>query len=357
MQRVTLHDIARRAGVSIATVSLALRGRGEVSRSRAQQIRTLAEEMGYRPNPMLAALASKRFSNAKSRVDTPLAILEFPPLPGGAPQRSNLYRKPLIDEAHSLGYAPSHHVINERTSATALHRQLYNRSTQGIVVTGSVDMEQFGAAFDWSAFSVVQCARYRAECPFHTIRSNIFQSVKLAFNRLQERGYQRIGFVLGRHEVLLEDDEDRHGAAVALETAHLARKDRVPPYLEAIENRPAFMAWFTKHRPEAVVGFTSLHYWYLKEAGVNIPDDVGFAVLHGASTDAIFSGLAQNNEEIARQSIHQLDLLIRNHERGLPEHPVHILIPSTWHNGQTLRPAAAQGVPEKATASTPASRA
>ena len=82
MRSVTLHDIALRAGVSVATVSLALRGRGEISRKRAEFIRALAVEMGYRPNPMLAALASKRFSNAITRQGTPLALFEFPQVPG-----------------------------------------------------------------------------------------------------------------------------------------------------------------------------------------------------------------------------------------------------------------------------------
>ena len=74
MIRITLHDIAKKAGVSVATVSLALRGRGDISLKRAEEIRALAQTMGYRPNPLLASLASKRFSGAKSLQGTPLAI-------------------------------------------------------------------------------------------------------------------------------------------------------------------------------------------------------------------------------------------------------------------------------------------
>lgn len=339
MQSVTLHDIAKRAGVSVATVSLALRGRGEVSRKRADEIRTLAREMGYRPNPMLAALASKRFSSAKTQQGTPLAIFEFPQIPGQAPQQVNLYRQALVEEARRLGYAPNHHPIAVDTPAAALHRQLYSRAVQGIVLNGSVDMEGFGAQFDWTPFSVVQCARYWAEYPFHTVRSNIFQSVKLVFTKLRERGYKRIGFAIGRHDVLLEDDEDRHGAAIALETAHLPKKDRLPPYLHAFDDRNAFIAWFRANKPDVVVGFNAVQYWFLRDEGVSIPGDVGFAVLHGGSESEQIAGLSQNTDEIARHSIQQLDLLIRNHERGTTPNPIHILLPSTWCDGKSLRPA------------------
>ncbi|HMO52241.1 MAG TPA: LacI family DNA-binding transcriptional regulator, partial [Kiritimatiellia bacterium] len=338
MQSVTLHDIAKRAGVSVATVSLALRGRGEVSHKRAEEIRALAKEMGYRPNPMLAALASKRFSNAKAQQGTPLAIFEFPQMPGQSAPKTNLYRKALMDEAKRLGYAPNYYPIEPDTSPAALYRQIYSRAVQGIVVNGSVDMEGFGAQFDWAPFSIVQCARYWAEYPFHTVRSNIFQSVKLVFTKLRERGYRRIGFAIGRHDVLLEDDEDRHGAAIALENAHLPKKDRLPAYVSAFDDRKAFLAWFDANEPDVVVGFNAVQYWFLRDKGIKIPDDVGFAVLHGGHESDTIAGLSQNTDEIARQSIQQLDLLIRNHERGIAENPIHILLPSTWYDGASLRP-------------------
>lgn len=336
MKAVTLHDIAKRAGVSIATVSLALRGRGEVSKKQAKTIQDLAKEMGYRPNPMLAALASKRFSTAKAQVGTPLAFLEFPSMPGQSPFKTSLYRKALIEEARRLGYEPTAYSVDAETSPASLYRQLYNRTTQGIIITGSMDMEQFGKHFDWDPFSIVQCARHVATYPFTTVRSNIFQSIKLIFTKLRERGYERIGFAISRHDMLLEDDEDRHGAAIALETAHLAKKNQLPAYLGAIADEAAFIAWYRKHKPDVVVGFNNMHYQYLLNSGIRVPEETGVAVLHNCGQKDI-AGLDQNIEEIARQSIHQLDLLIRNHERGINPNPIHIVLPSIWHDGPSIR--------------------
>src|SRR5687767_4022160 len=52
---VTLQDIARRGGVSKMTVSLALRGHPHAAADTRERLRSLANEMGYRPNPLIAA--------------------------------------------------------------------------------------------------------------------------------------------------------------------------------------------------------------------------------------------------------------------------------------------------------------
>lgn len=54
--RVTLADVARRAGVSIATVSYALNGRGGVGTTTRQHVLAVAEELGFRPNRLASAL-------------------------------------------------------------------------------------------------------------------------------------------------------------------------------------------------------------------------------------------------------------------------------------------------------------
>ena len=85
-------------------------------------------------------------------------------------------------------------VVVHAADGAKLYRTLYYRMVQGIVITGSVDARKFGESFDWDAFSVVQCARFHSPQPFHTVRPNIFQVVKLAFTELRKRGYRRIGF-------------------------------------------------------------------------------------------------------------------------------------------------------------------
>ena len=56
----TIHDVAKAAGVSIATVSYVLNGTGRVSDVTAQKVQAAISKIGYQPNRQAAALKTKR---------------------------------------------------------------------------------------------------------------------------------------------------------------------------------------------------------------------------------------------------------------------------------------------------------
>lgn len=60
MSRVTLRDVAARAGMSTAAISQALNDRGNLRPETRERIKTLAAELGYAPNKHAAALRSGR---------------------------------------------------------------------------------------------------------------------------------------------------------------------------------------------------------------------------------------------------------------------------------------------------------
>ena len=73
---VSMEDLARMAGVSKMTVSLALRNHPNVSAARRQQIHDLAEQHGYVVDPELSSLA--RAIRRRSEKEPPtIAVLEF----------------------------------------------------------------------------------------------------------------------------------------------------------------------------------------------------------------------------------------------------------------------------------------
>ena len=53
---VSIHDVARRARVSIATVSFALNGYGTISERTRERVRAIADEMNYRANALARGL-------------------------------------------------------------------------------------------------------------------------------------------------------------------------------------------------------------------------------------------------------------------------------------------------------------
>ena len=58
-QRVTIHDVAERANVSISTVHQALNGKKGVGEDTRRRIQEIAEELGYQPNLMASSLKRK----------------------------------------------------------------------------------------------------------------------------------------------------------------------------------------------------------------------------------------------------------------------------------------------------------
>lgn len=59
---VTLSDVAKKAGVSSATVSRVVRGQGKVGDKCRAKVQAVIKEMGYRPNSNARALASNKSS-------------------------------------------------------------------------------------------------------------------------------------------------------------------------------------------------------------------------------------------------------------------------------------------------------
>jgi len=60
MRRVTIHDVAEAAGVSLATVDRVLNGRPGVRKTTIEKVKQAAETLNYKPDVFAAGLAKKR---------------------------------------------------------------------------------------------------------------------------------------------------------------------------------------------------------------------------------------------------------------------------------------------------------
>jgi LacI family transcriptional regulator len=340
MPRVTLKMIAKEAGVSVSTVSMALRGQGKFDKDNVARIRAAADRLGYKPDPVLASLASRRFRSGEQSEGHHLALLEFPSFGGETAASVSQYRECLLAHGRELGYAPYVYSTDEMRRYQDFSRLLYHRGTAAVVVTGQPFPDLFEQQAHWDAFALAQCGRYRAILPLHTVRPNIFQAIQLSFRMARERGYCRIGFALGHHAEVLEDDMARYGAALAFIRQNLEPKDRIEPFFGYLNDMDGIVKWALKHRPDAVIGFSAGVWYALKDAGIRAPEDIGFICLHKPLAqdegDLRLSGLDQARESIARQALLLLDQNVRHGERGIPKHPRNILIPSTWVEGDTL---------------------
>ena len=69
---VTIRDVARRAGVSLSTVSQVLNGRsGYASATTRDRVLEVARELGYRPNALARGLVTSRTGTAQQSYVAP----------------------------------------------------------------------------------------------------------------------------------------------------------------------------------------------------------------------------------------------------------------------------------------------
>ncbi len=60
LRRPTIHDVARRAGVTVGTASKALNGRGALREETRERVRVAAREIDFRPNELMRSLQRGR---------------------------------------------------------------------------------------------------------------------------------------------------------------------------------------------------------------------------------------------------------------------------------------------------------
>ena len=342
---VTQSDIAGALGVSVSTVSRALKNDPAISEKRRQSIQAMAETMGYRPNPLAATLAQWKWNAPRPVVHSSLAWLNLWPDPTW-PHRVGEFAKyhdGASAAAEKLGYHIEEFVVNSRLTPANLEKVLIARGITGIFVPPQKSSPDW-AGFHWDNFSIVRFGRSCVTPRSHLVTSDQVATTLLAFREIEARGYRRIGFVtagwalrrgaLVKAGALLYQSElpqDRQIPPLSFEEANAAWEDRYPRYVAALAR------WMKTNKPDAIFTDVGELRKILSDAGHAVPKDVALASYSAFDGDAD-AGIDQNASEIGRVGALLMVSLINTHDRGLPAIPREILVPGRWVDGGTLPP-------------------
>ncbi|CAM3101756.1 LacI family DNA-binding transcriptional regulator [Rariglobus hedericola] len=323
----TIRDLADKLGLGKSTVQRALAGLSGISPATARRVQAVAAEMGYRPDPLFSSLAMQRSRSRRHTLE--IAYLRSSNARGGL----NPFEQ-VKAHAFPLGYDVQMIDPEALGVGKRLMKVLYHRGNVGVIVA-PVNPSCHEAILANTQLPVVCCGRIDP-LPLHTVQPDITDHVRVVWRHIRAAGYSRIGPAIAQHTPAVEDDIDRLGAVLACQL-ELRTKDRIPPLLTPLPDHASLVAWFRRHKPDAILGFSAGQYYALKQAGIDM-SRIGFASLH-ASHDVYtvnIAGTEELNDSVAQEAVHLLDQFIRRRAVGLPREPLHLLIPGRWKPGSSL---------------------
>jgi LacI family transcriptional regulator len=337
-RRFSLRDIARQLGVSHAAVSMALRDSPRISAPLKEKIRKYAEQVGYRPDPMLTALASYRQSKSNPSIQAAIAWVNAWPEPESLRtyREFDAYWHGASAAAEKFGYRLEEFRVGRECSPRRLHQILSTRGIRGLLLPPHRIQPEW-ADFPWESYSLVRFGRSLARPHTHLVTADQVANTMLAIREILKRGYRRVGLVT--EETRIQESGHFFEGGYLMAQRSIPEDDRIPVMalgaLSAGQRSKAIASWIKKQRVEAIFTDIAEVPALLDKQGIRIPDDVALAVTSVLDTHAD-AGIDQHPEEVGRVGLLMLNSLINDGARGIPDIFRQILVEGSWVDGSTL---------------------
>ncbi|HEY8965181.1 MAG TPA: LacI family DNA-binding transcriptional regulator, partial [Candidatus Methylacidiphilales bacterium] len=317
---MTLKDIARRIGVSHATVSLALKDDPRISEKRRKEVQRIAKRLGYRPDPMLSSLIAYRIRNRALPVQSALAWLNHWENPKELRRHIEFdnYWKGASETAERLGYRLDEFVWEEGMTGRRLETIFRTRSIRGILVPPHPLNPDWGN-FRWDRFAVIRFGQAVRLPDCSVVTSDQLSATVLALEKIRDRGYRRIGLAVAEDFDFYMRGSYTNGYSLGQRL--LGLEYRLPalllPTQEAAGTVEPLRRWLAEHRPEAILTPSPGVIEALKILGLRIPEDI--AVAGTSVVDLpVDAGTDQNSREIGRVAVESLVAIINGHSGSQP---------------------------------------
>jgi LacI family transcriptional regulator len=163
------------------------------------------------------------------------------------------------------------------------------------------------------------------------------ENAAMAFEKIMERGYRRIGFVTREAPMRANCHLSEAGYLIAQRAVD--EKLRLPVCSlagtkgAAMERR--LVSWVKNHRPDAIFTDIPALPGLLVKVGLQVPDDIAVAATT-VMDSGIDAGINPQPEEIGRVGVLLLGSMIQEGALGLPPIFRQILVEGSWVDGASL---------------------
>lgn len=267
---VTIYDVAREAGVSMATVSRVVNNNPNVKPATRKKVYEAIERLGYRPNAVARGLASKKTTTVGVVIpDISNAI--FAEVARGIEDIANMYHYNII-----LCNADKKKDKEIRVINTLLEKQV-----DGLLFMGGAVTEDHQVAFRTANVPIVLCATSDENDQIPSVDINHEEAAYDAVMKLISQGHRRIAMISGTLQDPANGYARFQGYKRALEQAGITYDDslvRIGNY--RYESGVEAMKYFIdlKERPTAVFSATdemaigAIHC--IQDSGLAVPGDI-----------------------------------------------------------------------------------
>jgi LacI family transcriptional regulator len=333
-------DIAARAGVSITSVSLALRDHPSIPSATRERIKAAARELGYRPNPLVAALMSSLRGPGRARLDANIALVSVTSARALGKVHAGALDVLAAARAHAeaYGYQLTEIPVDAVESAHKdIRRILRARNIVGLLLNDTGQLLSH-LDLDWDQFSVVRIGTAEPPLRFNTVTSDHYRIMDTALATLLARGYRRIGLDLPRWA--REVSDFRYEAAF-YRHQHLPDGQRlVGPFFDGQPGSAHALDWARAEKLDALVTPEGKLLRAARQRGMRVPEELALAHTDVATTGmGGWAGMRQDRQTLVKAAMDLLVADCSHNRRGPPAHALSIGVPGRWVDGASVAPA------------------
>ena len=331
MKRPTLKDIAAVAGVSHATVSLALNKNARIPLKTRERIEKIAREIGYHPDPALTALSVYRRGVRNVKYEATLAWINFHRQPVEKEGVGYIYEiyQGAKQRCLELGYTLEEFMLKDMDmNFGRLSEVLYARGIQGVLFAPQArTMAHISTKrFAWEEFSSISFGFTLVRPKLDVVIDAQYRGGRLTARKMKALGYRRIGAVAS--EDVNERTDGNFLAGYLYEQLKVPLKERIPPFIHQIGNEEEGRQWFRKYKPDAIIDVGRRVPFFLTPKQIK---QIGYASPGISEHErGKIAGVYQNMPRVGRVGVNEVVALIHTNRRGIPEIPLRILVEGDW---------------------------
>ena len=345
----TIRDIAAELGIHFTTVGKALKDDPRIAERTRKRVKTQAEAMGYRPNPLVSALMAHKQSTTGNSNFGVIAVLIDSRLAFQF-KSVDLTRRGVEKRAEELGFRVEYFPLDEyRQDLSTIRRVLMARGIACVLLfslsaSDVTNSELFG---DFCCASVQE---HFGSIP--AVVSDHFQTTELLCERLHGAGFRRPALIISKS--LDPMGMDRVVSAFRSLSADVFENEAAPILRESEVNESTLEAWLEKHRPDILIeswrGIRApasekeanpINHWLSRLRPDFAERERGFferisKILRPyprVLLDCIEPGevgISQNRDLAARKAIDLLTAALNRNERGVVPVGYRLMVEGSW---------------------------